>query len=75
MEVDYIQKVFVYLYNMGKGEFLISQVASPDTRDKFIEAVKLYIDNFDHNVEFTNDYQKVRKHSGKYTITNQEVIE
>jgi len=66
----YERKVFAFLNNMQSDtEVKISDIAKKDNIDKFTETVKYYMRYhrlkgtipWDNNIEFSNDYKKVKK--------------
>lgn len=61
---EYSESVFEFLDKAEPGKsFTIANLCKPETRAKFIEAVKLYISSYDYGggVEFNTDYTKIRK--------------
>ena len=60
----YTKAVFDFLDHAKPGEsFLISRLAKKCSTDRFIDAVKLYIQSrdWDGGIEFNSDYTKIRK--------------
>jgi len=61
---EYTESVFEFLDQAKPGQtFVIDKITKAVNRDKFIEAVKLYIRSyyFGGGVEFNTDYTKIRK--------------
>lgn len=60
----YTRSVFDFLNSTQPGQsFLIEKLTKTQTREQFIQAVKLYIQSYDYGggIEFTNDYTKIRR--------------
>lgn len=61
----YTDKVYAFLLKFQRGDiFIIEEKVKPENRQAFISAVKRYIDDqtdMDNQVEFNNDYTKLRK--------------
>lgn len=67
-EVSYTDRVFQLLIDMKKGDvFSLEENVAPDNREKFIEAVKLFIYynygfQFGFQVDFNSSYTRLRKY-------------
>lgn len=60
---DYTHKVFEFLGKATPGQsFTIDKICKSENRDRFIEAVKLWIRSFPYGggVTFNNDYTKIK---------------
>ncbi len=63
---DYTRTVFEFLEKAQPGQiFTIARICKPENRDRFIAAVKLWIESFPYGggVEFNSDYTKVKTFS------------
>jgi hypothetical protein len=61
---EYTESIFEFLDQAKPDQtFVIDKITKAVNRDKFIEAVKLYIRSyyFGGGVEFNSDYTKIRK--------------
>jgi len=61
---QYTESVFEFLDQAKPDQtFVIDKITKAVNRDKFIEAVKLYIQSYAYGggVEFNSDYTKIRK--------------
>lgn len=59
---DYTRRVFNFLENAKPGQiFTIERICKPENRERFIEAVKLWIRSFPYGggVVLSNDYKKI----------------
>lgn len=58
----YLAAIYTQLDNLVPGNFIdLKAIDTAEKKDKYIAAVKVYIDDHHPEIEFNNNYTKVKK--------------